>query len=352
MKNYLSKKYASLAPYVPGEQPTDRRYIKLNTNESPFPPCPGVIAAAEREAGLLNLYPDPDNKALTETVAASLGVKPSQVLMTAGSDEILNYAFMAFCDSDTPALFADITYGFYEVFANVNGVPFETVPLKDDFTIDTADYLGGGKTVFIANPNAPTGIFLPLAEIEKIAAANRDNVVVIDEAYIDFGGQSAVSLLGKYDNLLITRTFSKSRSLAGARLGMGIGSEGIIQALNTVKYSVNPYNVNRMTGAAGIEAIKDTAYTEQCLAKVIENREWTAARLGELGYTVLPSLTNFIFAKHPSLSGEEVYLRLKKAGILVRHFTKPRIADYNRITIGSKEQMQALIAELSKEEMK
>lgn len=352
MKDYLSKKYASLAPYVPGEQPTDRRYIKLNTNESPFPPCPGVIAAAEREAGLLNLYPDPDNKALTETVAASLGVKPSQVLMTAGSDEILNYAFMAFCDSDTPALFADITYGFYEVFANVNGVPFETVPLKDNFTIDTADYLGGGKTVFIANPNAPTGIFLPLAEIEKIAAASRDNVVVIDEAYIDFGGQSAVSLLGKYDNLLITRTFSKSRSLAGARLGMGIGSEGIIQALNTVKYSVNPYNVNRMTGAAGIEAIKDTAYTELCLAKVIENREWTAARLGELGYTVLPSLTNFIFAKHPSLSGEEVYLRLKKAGILVRHFTKPRIADYNRITIGSKEQMQALIAELSKEEMK
>lgn len=352
MKNYLSKKYASLTPYVPGEQPTDRRYIKLNTNESPFPPCPGVIAAAEREAGLLNLYPDPDNKVLTETVAASLGVKPSQVLMTAGSDEILNYAFMAFCDSDTPALFADITYGFYEVFANVNGVPFETVPLKDDFTIDTADYLGDGKTVFIANPNAPTGIFLPLAEIEKIAAANRDNVVVIDEAYIDFGGQSAVSLLGKYDNLLITRTFSKSRSLAGARLGMGIGSEGIIQALNTVKYSVNPYNVNRMTGAAGIEAIKDTAYTEQCLAKVIENREWTAAKLCELGYTVLPSLTNFIFAKHPSLSGEEVYLRLKKAGILVRHFTKPRIADYNRITIGSKEQMQALIAELSKEEMK
>ena len=346
MSDYLRPEFRTLDPYVPGEQPRDRSYIKLNTNESPFPPSPKAVEAAAKAAQGLNLYCDPDNKELTETMADYFGVPAGCVLMTNGSDEILNFAFITFCHSACPAVFADITYGFYKVFANVNGVPYETIPLKEDMTLDYRDYLGINKTIFIANPNAPTGLAISTGEIEEILKSNPGNVVVIDEAYVDFGGESCVPLTQKYDNLLVTQTFSKSRSMAGARLGMGIGSKKVIADLNTVKFSINPYNVNSMTGAAGIAAIKDDGYTRANCRKIIENREYTTAKLRELGFEVNDSSTNFVFAKHPEIGGEDVCLKLREKGILVRHFTPGKIKDYNRISIGTREQMDALIAAL------
>ena len=257
MSRFFSEKYASLMPYTPGEQPKEMKYIKLNTNESPFPPSPNAIAMAAEAASNLQLYSDPESKKLTEAVAKLCGVAPDQVLMTNGSDEILNFAFMAFCDEGTPAAFADITYGFYKVFAQINSLPYRVIPLRKDFTIDIKDYFNIGCTVFIANPNAPTGIALTVEEIEEIVRHNPDNVVVIDEAYVDFGGESCIPLIEKYDNLLVTQTFSKSRSLAGGRLGFGVGSRALIADLNAIKYSTNPYNVNSMTMAAGLGTLAD-----------------------------------------------------------------------------------------------
>ena len=348
MSRFFSDKYASLTPYTPGEQPKDQRYIKLNTNESPFPPSPMAQSLAKAEAERLNLYSDPECRDLVKTAAEELGVAPDEILFTNGSDEILNFAFMAFCDKEHPAVFPDITYGFYSVFAELNGVPYTEIPLREDYTVNADDYVNVGKTVFIANPNAPTGIALPLSDIERIVASNPGNVVVIDEAYVDFGGESAVGLTKKYKNLLVTQTFSKSRSLAGARLGFGVACPELIRDLNTVKYSTNPYNVNRMTMAAGIGALKDTEYFEGNCRSIIETRAWTTAELGRLGFTVLPSSANFVFAKHESADGGELYKKLKENGILVRHFDKDRLYDYNRITIGSREEMAALIGVLGK----
>lgn len=348
MSRFFSKKYDSLTPYTPGEQPRDTKYIKLNTNESPFPPSPLAQAMAKAEAERLQLYSDPECRDLVEAAAGELGVGGDEILFTNGSDEILNFAFMAFCDASRPAVFADITYGFYRVFAELNGVPYREIPLADDFSISTHDYMGVGGTVFIANPNAPTGIALPLSEIERIISSNSDNVVVVDEAYVDFGGESAVGLTKKYNNLLVTQTFSKSRSLAGARLGFGVGCPELIRDLNTVKYSTNPYNVNRMTMAAGIGALRDREYFESGCRAVIENREWTAERLKSLGFMMPESKTNFVFAKHEKVGGAEIYKKLKENGILVRHFSSPRLADYNRITIGSRAEMEALCATLEK----
>ena len=343
MSKFLSSKYSSLTPYTPGEQPKERKYIKLNTNESPFPPSPKAIAAASEAARSLELYSDPEAKKLTEAIAEMCGVTPDCVLATNGSDEILNFAFMAFCDKDHSAIFPDITYGFYSVFAELNGVPYEEIPLSDDFTVNVEDYIGVNKTVFIANPNAPTGIALTLDQIERIVASNPDNIVVIDEAYVDFGGESAIPLTKKYDNLLVTQTFSKSRSMAGARLGFGVGCPTLIADLNMVKYSTNPYNVNAMTMAAGLGVLADAEYTEKNCRAVIENREWTVEKLKDLGFVMTDSKSNFIFAKHPEIDGGELYLKLRQRGILVRHFTKPRISDYNRITVGSREQMEELV---------
>ncbi len=347
MSRFFSDKYRDLIPYVPGEQPRDRRYIKLNTNESPFPPSPLAIKAAAEAAERLQLYPDPTYAALHGAVAAYHGVGVDEVLLTNGSDEILNFAFMAFCDEKTPAVFPDITYGFYSVFAKLNGVPYRELPLAPDFSVTVADYLGVGATVFLANPNAPTGLSLPLCEIESILQANPDNVVVVDEAYVDFGGESAVPLVKKYDNLLVTRTFSKSRSMAGARLGYGVGSPALIADLNTVKYATNPYNVNSMSAAAGLGVMADEAYTAKNCKAVMENRAFAAAELGKLGFTLTDSKGNFLFAKHSSLSGEEIYLALRARGILVRHFERDPIADYNRITVGTREEMEALVAALA-----
>ena len=343
MSRFFSEKYKKLVPYTPGEQPKDTEYIKLNTNESPFPPSEKAIKYAAEEACRLNLYPDPECRVLTQKIADLLGVDFDEVLVTNGSDEILNFAFMAFCDEKVPAVFPDLTYGFYSVFAQLNGIGYEEKPLKDDFTINISDYFGAKKTIFIANPNAPTGIALTVSEVEEILKANPDNVVVIDEAYVDFGNESCVKLIHKYDNLLVTQTFSKSRSMAGARLGFGVGCKALIQDLNTIKYSTNPYNINKMTMAAGVGVLEDEEYTKKNCKEIIKNREYTTNELEKLGFNVTDSTTNFVFASHPDIDGEKLYQALKERGILVRHFNNPRISQYNRITVGTREQMEKLI---------
>lgn len=348
MSRFFTKRLERLTPYTPGEQPRDMQYIKLNTNESPFPPSPAVMEAAKTEAGRLQLYSDPTCRELTDKLASLYGVAPEQVILTNGSDEVLNFAFMAFADEEHPLVFPAITYGFYPVFAELNRIPYTEIPLKEDFSVDYRDYLNqGGKTIVIANPNAPTGLCLTLAEVEEIVKANPDGVVVIDEAYVDFGAESAVALVDKYENLLVTQTFSKSRSLAGARLGFGIGNKDLIADLHTVRYSTNPYNVNRMTAAAGYAALCDNDYYMDNCRAIMENRTYTTEALRELGFEVLPSLTNFVFAKSDKLGGEALYRELKLRGILVRHFGKAEITDYNRITIGTREQMEAFVATVS-----
>lgn len=343
MSRFFTDKLSRLVPYTPGEQPKDMQYVKLNTNESPFPPSPAVAEVVRSEAQRLQLYSDPVCTELTQKLAEVYGVKFDQVLATNGSDEILNFAFMAFCDESHPIVFADITYGFYPVFANLNNIPYEIIPLKQDFSIDYNDYVGINKNIVIANPNAPTGKYLEKSVIEKIVSSNLNNIVIIDEAYIDFGGESAISLINKYDNLLVTGTFSKSRSLAGGRLGFGIGNKELICDLNTIKYSTNPYNVNRMTQVAGYQALVDNDYYMQNCKIIIDNRDYTTLELEKRGFEVIPSKANFIFAKSNKIDGKELYLSLKQRGVLVRHFDKERIKDYNRITIGTREQMQTLL---------
>ncbi len=344
MSRYFSKKYETLEPYVPGEQPRDRRYIKLNTNESPFPPSPKAVARAAAAAEDLQLYSDPECTALVAKMAELKGLQPEQVLFGNGSDEILYLAFLAYCDSDTPAIFPDISYGFYKVFAESLNIPYTQVPLREDFTVGVEDYLNVGKTVFIANPNAPTGQLLSLGQIETILRGNPGNIVVIDEAYIDFGGESAVTLVNSYDNLLVTQTFSKSRSLAGGRLGMAFGNAALITDLKTLKYSINPYNVKSMTMAAGLGALEDEEYTRKNCQTVMENRTFTTEALRSMGFRVLDSAANFILAGHPAVSGGMLYSSLKEKGILVRYFNTERLSPFVRITIGSKDQMEALLA--------
>lgn len=348
MSRFFSDKHKDLIAYTPGEQPKVDNLIKLNTNESPFPPSEKSIENANEAAKRLNLYSDPTANTLHNKLAECLSVKPTQVLATNGSDEILNFAFMAFCDSDHSAVFPDITYGFYPVFAELNGVPYEQIPLNDDFSINVDDYIGINKTIFIANPNAPTGIALKLSDIERIVSSNPDNIVVIDEAYVDFGAESAVGLVDKYDNLLVTQTFSKSRSFAGARLGFGVGCEDLISDLNTIKYSTNPYNVNSMTMAAGIGVLDDEEYTLKNCEIIKSVRKYTSSELTRLGFVCTDSNANFIFAKHSHLSGKYIYEKLRENNILVRHFDKERICDYNRITVGTREQMETMIEVLEK----
>ncbi|MBR4108814.1 MAG: histidinol-phosphate transaminase [Oscillospiraceae bacterium] len=340
MSRFFSEKYTRLTPYTPGEQPRDMQYVKLNTNESPFGPSAGVLAAVTEQCGKLQLYSDPESTALRGKLAEVYGVKPEQVIVSNGSDEVLNFAFMAFGDD---LAFPDITYGFYPVFAQLNHIPYTEIPLKADFSIDVQDYVGIGKTVVIANPNAPTGLCLPLSSIEAIVKGNPDNVVIIDEAYVDFGGESAVSLVDTYENLLVVQTFSKSRSMAGARLGFAIGNEKLIADLNTIRYSTNPYNVNRMTEFAGVAALEENSYYMENAKTIMENRQWTTEQLEALGFTVLPSKANFVFAKSDRIDGGKLYGELKKRGVLVRHFTKARIAQFSRITIGTKAQMETLV---------
>ena len=343
MSRFFSEKYMELEAYVPGEQPKDQQYIKLNTNENAFPPHPAVKRAAEEAAGKLHLYPDPECINLRKALAARLEVSPDELLMTNGSDEILNFAFMAFCDKHIPAVFPDISYGFYPVYAEINQVPYREIPLQENLTIRIKDYFQTAGTIFIANPNAPTGIALRREEIEEILQANPYNVVVIDEAYVDFGAESSVPLIREYDNLLVTQTFSKFRSMAGGRLGYAVGNPELIQDLNTMKYSTNPYTINQMTMAAGIACVENDEYNVENAKTIMETREWTKRELEAAGFYVTPSKANFLFARHPKISGEELYLKLKEKGILIRHFSVERIRDYNRITIGTREQMEALV---------
>jgi len=347
MSKFFSPKFSRLIPYVPGEQPKDKsRFIKLNTNESPFPPSPKAQKFAAEAIEKTMLYSDPECFKLRAALADIYGVGAENVICGNGSDDILNFAFSAFCDDKTPAVFADITYGFYKVFAEYNRVPYKIIPLKDDFTIEPTEYYNAEGTVFIANPNAPTGIALSVGDIEGIIQNNPDNIVVVDEAYVDFGAQSCVPLTKKYDNLIVTQTFSKSRSLAGARLGFATADKELITDLNTIRNSTNPYNVNSVTQAAGIGSLEDQEYTIKNCKKIIETREKTVEELKKLGFVLTNSSANFIFASHPEKSGEKIYKELKERGVLIRHFDAPRITNYNRITVGTDEEMKALIDNL------
>ncbi len=346
MSRYLSNLYASLKEYVPGEQPQDKKYVKLNTNESPFPPSPGVVAAVtDEEVKKLCLYSDPESKLLKAKLAENYSLESENVFVANGSDDILNFAFMAFA-RENGAAFPDISYGFYPVFADLYNIDSNIIPLEDDFSIDHNKYLACGRMVVIANPNAPTGKVIPKCEIEEIIRSNPDNVVLIDEAYVDFGAESVVDLVKKYDNLLVVQTFSKSRSMAGARLGFAFADKEIIKDLEKIKYSTNPYNLNRLTQLMGVKALEEQEYYDNNCRIIAENREYTVAELEKIGFFVIPSKANFIFAKHESISGERIYLKLKDKGVLIRHFTAERIKDHNRITIGTKEQMDVLIEKL------
>ena len=345
MSRFLSQKLAGLEAYVPGEQPRDKRYIKLNTNESPYPPPACVVdAVGKAEIEDLRLYSDPECTALKSAIAKQYGVNTKNIFISNGSDEVLNFAFMAY--GDKGAVFPDITYGFYSVFADLYGINTEIVPLKDDFTVDINDYCGKNSLVVLANPNAPTGIALELSEIEKIVSSNPDGIVIIDEAYVDFGAESAVKLTEKYSNLLVVQTYSKSRSMAGARLGFAFANEQIIEDLEKIKYSTNPYNINRLTQIAGAAALSNQAYFDGNSKKISETREYVKKELVKLGFTVTDSKANFLFAKSDKIGGKELYLSLKERGVLIRHFESERIKDFNRITVGSREEMEIFLKEV------
>ncbi len=341
MSKFLTRSLKKLVPYVPGEQPQDKQYIKLNTNENPYPPSPNACEIIEREnIENLRLYSDPTCAKLIASIAKQKGLKPEQVMVGNGSDENLFFALRAFCDEENPLCLADITYGCYAVWCDLLHIPMDIVPLRTDFTIDPTTYYHIGHTIVIANPNAPTGLALSLEDIASIAANNLESVVIVDEAYVDFGAQSAVSLINSYENLLVVQTFSKSRSFAGGRLGFAMGNAALIADLNAVKFSVNPYNVNSLTLRIGEAIMEDTAYFKKTCEQIIATREATTIRLINLGFKLLRSKTNFIFAKHNKVSGKEFYEKLKEKGVLIRHFNTNRIEDYIRITIGTNAQMQ------------
>ena len=344
MSRFISARFADLEAYVPGEQPQDMQYIKLNTNESPFPPAPAVQEAVNAvEIDRLNLYPDPEGKVLREKLAEHYGVKMENIFLANGSDELLNFFFMTFCDEEKPVAYPAISYGFYPVYACLYSLPHTEVPLREGFRLEPEDYCGISKNIVIANPNAPTGRSIGVDGIERIVKSNPDHVVMIDEAYIDFGGESCLPLMGKYENLLVCQTFSKFRSLAGGRLGFAIGSPGLIEDLDKIKYSTNSYNINRLTMAAAIATIESNEYYVNNSKKIQANRAYTVEELGKLGFETLPSQANFIFTHCPSLDGGMLYRKLKAKGVLVRHWDKPEIADWCRVTIGSREQMDIFL---------
>ena len=346
MSRFLGRQAASLEPYVPGEQPQDRRYVKLNTNECPYPPSPRVAQIlAGHDASVYRLYPDPEAADLRQKVANYYGVSPSQVFVGNGSDEALAFAFFAFFDRGDPIRFPDPSYGFYPVYADLCGLKANAIPLREDFSISPGDYFDGQGHILIANPNAPTGLCLDRQQIEDILKANPDKLVMVDEAYVDFAGEGITSLplVSRYDNLLVIGTFSKSRSFAGMRLGYAISTPEIIAGIERIRYSFNPYNVNKLTQLAAIASLEDDAYFKSALEKVKATRERVTGRLREMGLRVLSSGANFIFAAHPKLSGREFYLALREQGILVRCFNHPRTLEFARISIGSDEEMNALL---------
>lgn len=342
------KNIRRVEPYVPGEQPKVDNVIKLNTNENPYPPAPKAYEAAKAfDMDKLRLYPDPECSALVHSIAQYYGMDDNEVFTGVGSDDVLAMIFMTFFNSKKPILFPDITYSFYDVWANMLRIPFETKALDDDFQIKKEDYYGENGGVVFPNPNAPTGILMPLSEIEDIIAHNRDVIVVVDEAYIDFGGESALPLIEKYDNLLVVQTFSKSRSLAGMRLGFAMGNEKLIRYINDVKYSFNSYTLNQTALVLGVQAIRDREYFEETCAKVIATREWTKCELKKLGFSFGDSMSNFIFATHERVPAKEIFEALREHNIFVRYFSKPRISNYLRISIGTQQEMERLTAFLA-----
>lgn len=334
MSVFFSEKLSAIKPYVPGEQPTDKKYIKLNTNESPFPPAKGVSEVINDEAvSDLRLYSDPELYALTNEIANYYKLNREQIFCGNGSDEVLSFAFLAW--GNNGVAFPDISYGFYPVFADLYNLNATVVPLEADFSLNLTSFSGKAGLIVFANPNAPTGLAVSVEEIETLVRTNPDSVIIVDEAYVDFGAESALPLVNKYNNILVVRTFSKSRQLAGARLGYAFGCKELIDDLNCIKYSFNPYNVNRLTALAGIEAIKDDAWFTECSDKIIQTREFLKKALVDRGFTVTDSKANFVFASHPALPKDTLYTKLKASGILIRHFGNTRIQNFNRITVGT-----------------
>ena len=344
MSQFLNGALRRLTPYTPGEQPRNQAYIKLNTNESPYPPSPGVLAALNRAEGEnLRLYSDPEAVELREALAARYGVERENVFVANGSDEALSFAFLAYAADGRGVAFPDISYGFYAVFARLYGIPVRQVPLRADLRLVPEDYNHLHRTIVLANPNAPTGLALSRDEVEGIVRANPDAVVVVDEAYVDFGADSAASLVDRYDNLLVVMTYSKSRSMAGARLGFALGSRALIEDLEKLKYSTNPYNVNRLTLKLGQAAVDSDDYFRDKARQIMATRDKTAVALRALGFAMPDSQANFLFLTHPKLDGADFYRRCKERGILIRHFSDPAIAQYNRVTIGTEEDMAAFV---------
>ena len=345
----FEKNIRKVEPYVPGEQPKTDNIIKLNANENPYPPAPGVTEVLRTfDAAKLAIYPDANAKALKTAIAERFDLQPSQVFLGNGSDDVLALAFQSFFCSDKPILYPDITYSFYPVYCNMFGIHYRTVPLQDDFTIPVEKMLGDNDGVVITNPNAPTGIELDQASLRRILEGNPDVVVIVDEAYIDFGGTSALPLLDEYPNLLVVQTMSKSRALAGMRVGFAFGSENLIQGLNCVKNSINSYTIDQLAILAGVAAVEDGDYFAQRCAQVAATRDRTSETLRELGFTVLPSKSNFIFITHPERPARKLFADLREAGILVRYFDLPRIDNFLRVTIGSEEEMEKFCATMKR----
>lgn len=339
----------TVEPYVPGEQPKVSNLIKLNTNENPYPPAPGVFDVLKNmDAVSLKKYPDPTCSVLVDAIADFYHVDSDRVFVGVGSDDVLSMAFLTFFNSDVPILFPNITYSFYDVWANLYRIPFKQIPLMEDFSVRKEDYFVPNGGVVLANPNAPTGANLPLKDIEDIIEHNRDQVVIIDEAYTDFGGESALPLIDKYENLLVVQTFSKSRSLAGLRIGYAMGSRKLIKYMLDVKFSFNSYTMNTPALLMGAAAVKDREYFEKTVAAVIKTREWTKGELKRLGFSFADSKTNFIFARHESVPRDYIFKRLREENILVRAFNGDIIKDYLRISIGTDEEMRVVIDTLEK----
>jgi histidinol-phosphate aminotransferase len=352
MSRFWSPVVGTLSPYVPGEQPKLQNLVKLNTNEHPYGPSPKVIEAIRAASDdTLKLYPDPSSDQLRQAIATAVGVQANQVFVGNGSDEVLAHAFLALLKHDKPLRFPDITYSFYPVYCGLYGIQYETVPLAADFSINVDDYLPGANgqagAIIFPNPNAPTGRALSLADVERIVAANPDAVVVVDEAYVDFGGESAVGLVARYDNLLVVQTLSKSRSLAGLRVGFAVGSAELIDGLERVKNSFNSYPIDRLASAGAVAALEDTEYFEQTRQAVIETRSRMTAGLEALGFEVLPSAANFVFARHPLKDAAGLAADLRERSIIVRHFRHARIDQFLRITVGTDEQVNLLLKALA-----
>lgn len=334
-----------VVPYIAGEQPKEKNIIKLNTNECPYPPAPGVKKLAEElDCDAMRLYPDSNSTPLAEALAEYYHVKPGQVFVGVGSDDVLAMAFMTFFNSDKPILFPDVTYSFYDVWADLYRIPYQTCALDENWKLRPEDYEQPNGGIIFPNPNAPTGVLESIGTVERIIAANRDVVVIVDEAYIDFGGVSALPLIEKYDNLLVVQTFSKSRAMAGMRIGYCIGNEKLIAYLNDVKFSFNSYTMNRPSQLLGVEAVRDDAYFKEITSKIVATRERVKKELKELGFSFTDSKTNFLFATHERIPAQDIFQALRAAGIYVRYWNKPRISNHLRITIGTEEQMDSMLA--------